>query len=205
MDADKKHHLRRRRRPGSRPTWKAARFAGELAAVEAKPADIVITTNGGYPLDQNVYQHVKGLTRRRKRPAERAGSSSPARRSAMGTAARTCTNGCASGAKKAMDDRIMGIAPRRDDPRPVGHADHGPHPAQAYGDFRHPIEAIPPDHRRHGLPRRESPAWKRPCAEAEGDSRREFADHRHPRRGHGHRPLTGVAGANTVKYSEANS
>jgi nickel-dependent lactate racemase len=38
------------------------RFAGELAEVKAKPADIVITTNGGYPLDQNVYQHVKALS-----------------------------------------------------------------------------------------------------------------------------------------------
>lgn len=37
-------------------------FADELAAVEAKPADIVITTNGGYPLDQNIYQHVKALS-----------------------------------------------------------------------------------------------------------------------------------------------
>lgn len=27
-----------------------------------KPADIVITTNGGYPLDQNMYQAVKGMT-----------------------------------------------------------------------------------------------------------------------------------------------
>jgi nickel-dependent lactate racemase len=38
------------------------KFAGELAAVKARPADIVITSNGGYPLDQNVYQHVKSLT-----------------------------------------------------------------------------------------------------------------------------------------------
>ena len=30
--------------------------------VTAEPADIVITTNGGYPLDQNVYQSVKGMT-----------------------------------------------------------------------------------------------------------------------------------------------
>jgi lactate racemase len=37
-------------------------FAGELAAVKAKPADIVITSNGGYPLDQNIYQHVKALS-----------------------------------------------------------------------------------------------------------------------------------------------
>lgn len=38
------------------------RFAGELASVKAKPADIVITSNGGYPLDQNIYQLVKGLS-----------------------------------------------------------------------------------------------------------------------------------------------
>lgn len=29
---------------------------------EAVPADIVISTNGGYPLDQNIYQSVKGMT-----------------------------------------------------------------------------------------------------------------------------------------------
>lgn len=37
------------------------RFLGELAAVQAMPADIVVTTNGGYPLDQNLYQHGKSL------------------------------------------------------------------------------------------------------------------------------------------------
>ena len=37
-------------------------FLQELAAVAAVPADIVVTTNGGYPLDQNIYQHVKGLS-----------------------------------------------------------------------------------------------------------------------------------------------
>ena len=30
--------------------------------MKAVPADIVITTNGGYPLDQNIYQAVKGMT-----------------------------------------------------------------------------------------------------------------------------------------------
>lgn len=30
--------------------------------VSAEPADIVITSNGGYPLDQNIYQAVKGMT-----------------------------------------------------------------------------------------------------------------------------------------------
>lgn len=34
----------------------------EIARVPACEADIVITSNGGYPLDQNVYQCVKGLT-----------------------------------------------------------------------------------------------------------------------------------------------
>lgn len=38
------------------------KFAGDLAAVKAEPADIVITSNGGYPLDQNIYQHVKALS-----------------------------------------------------------------------------------------------------------------------------------------------
>ncbi|MFA7108568.1 MAG: nickel-dependent lactate racemase [Sphaerochaetaceae bacterium] len=34
----------------------------ELFKVKANVADIVITTNGGYPLDQNIYQAVKGMT-----------------------------------------------------------------------------------------------------------------------------------------------
>ena len=31
-------------------------------SADAIPADIVISTNGGYPLDQNIYQSVKGMT-----------------------------------------------------------------------------------------------------------------------------------------------
>lgn len=38
------------------------RFVDQLSGVDAKPADIVISTNGGYPLDQNIYQSVKGMT-----------------------------------------------------------------------------------------------------------------------------------------------
>ena len=38
------------------------KFVMELAAVKAVKADIVISTNGGYPLDQNIYQSVKGMT-----------------------------------------------------------------------------------------------------------------------------------------------
>lgn len=38
------------------------KFVMELASVKAVNADIVISTNGGYPLDQNIYQSVKGMT-----------------------------------------------------------------------------------------------------------------------------------------------
>lgn len=37
-------------------------FLKEKCKVKAKKADIVISTNGGYPLDQNIYQAVKGMT-----------------------------------------------------------------------------------------------------------------------------------------------
>jgi len=38
------------------------RFLSGLCAADAIEADVVITTNGGYPLDQNMYQAVKGMT-----------------------------------------------------------------------------------------------------------------------------------------------
>lgn len=41
---------------------KGCSFLEHLAAVKAVKADIVITSNGGYPLDQNLYQAVKGMT-----------------------------------------------------------------------------------------------------------------------------------------------
>ncbi len=41
---------------------KGTDFISSLCAVKAVPADIVISTNGGYPLDQNIYQAVKGMT-----------------------------------------------------------------------------------------------------------------------------------------------
>ena len=37
-------------------------FLTEYCGASAEPADVVISTNGGYPLDQNVYQAVKGMT-----------------------------------------------------------------------------------------------------------------------------------------------
>lgn len=38
------------------------KFVDSLAGVDALPAEIAITSNGGYPLDQNIYQSVKGMT-----------------------------------------------------------------------------------------------------------------------------------------------
>ncbi|MBQ8685535.1 MAG: nickel-dependent lactate racemase [Clostridia bacterium] len=37
-------------------------FLSALCKVKPLPADIVFSTNGGYPLDQNIYQAVKGMT-----------------------------------------------------------------------------------------------------------------------------------------------
>ena len=41
---------------------KGCQFVLNLSQVKKNPTDIVITTNGGYPLDQNIYQSVKGMT-----------------------------------------------------------------------------------------------------------------------------------------------
>jgi len=37
-------------------------FLNNLAGAQSQKSDVVITTNGGYPLDQNIYQAVKGMT-----------------------------------------------------------------------------------------------------------------------------------------------
>jgi nickel-dependent lactate racemase len=37
-------------------------FVGKYGRVKAVPADIVVTSNAGYPLDQNLYQAVKSMT-----------------------------------------------------------------------------------------------------------------------------------------------
>ena len=37
-------------------------FLASKCQVDAVPADIAVSTNGGYPLDQNIYQSVKGMT-----------------------------------------------------------------------------------------------------------------------------------------------
>jgi len=41
---------------------KGCEFVTSKCQVNAALADIVISTNGGYPLDQNIYQSVKGMT-----------------------------------------------------------------------------------------------------------------------------------------------
>ena len=41
---------------------KGVAFLRQFCEVQAVPGDIVITSNGGAPLDQNIYQSVKGLT-----------------------------------------------------------------------------------------------------------------------------------------------
>lgn len=41
---------------------KGCDFLSSKCQVPRVPADIVISTNGGYPLDQNIYQAVKGMT-----------------------------------------------------------------------------------------------------------------------------------------------
>jgi len=41
---------------------KGTDFLFSLCGASASEADVIITTNGGYPLDQNVYQAVKGMT-----------------------------------------------------------------------------------------------------------------------------------------------
>ena len=41
---------------------KGTDFLFGLCGAQTEPADIVISTNGGYPLDQNIYQAVKGMT-----------------------------------------------------------------------------------------------------------------------------------------------
>ena len=41
---------------------KGCSFLSDLCGAKRRIADIVITTNGGYPLDQNIYQSVKGMT-----------------------------------------------------------------------------------------------------------------------------------------------
>ncbi|MFV0411135.1 MAG: nickel-dependent lactate racemase [Paracoccus sp. (in: a-proteobacteria)] len=41
---------------------KGCKFVQDLAKVNKTESDITISTNGGYPLDQNIYQAVKGMT-----------------------------------------------------------------------------------------------------------------------------------------------
>lgn len=42
--------------------WAGTEFLASLCQKEAPQADIVVTSNNGYPLDQNIYQAVKGMS-----------------------------------------------------------------------------------------------------------------------------------------------
>lgn len=44
---------------------KGIQFLSSLARVNKIDSDIAVATNGGYPLDQNIYQAVKGMSRRK--------------------------------------------------------------------------------------------------------------------------------------------
>ncbi len=65
-------------------------FLSRLAKVQAVPADIVITGNGGYPLDQNIYQAVKSMTAA-EASCSREGSSSRRRNAGTVTEERLST------------------------------------------------------------------------------------------------------------------
>ncbi len=41
---------------------KGCKFVKDISEIKGNNSDIVVTTNGGYPLDQNIYQAVKGMT-----------------------------------------------------------------------------------------------------------------------------------------------
>ncbi|NLD83955.1 MAG: hypothetical protein GX637_07290, partial [Clostridiales bacterium] len=62
------------------------RFCDGLCRVSPVSADIVVTSNGGYPLDQNVYQSVKGMTAAEAcvRPGGAIIMAAPGRRSGRG-------------------------------------------------------------------------------------------------------------------------
>ena len=93
------------------------------------PFDIVITTNSGYPLDQNLYQAVKGMSAAAE--IVQPGRHDHLRRGVPGRAAgprvvRTPAPRGPVTARPARADR--GVA--RDDPGPVAGPDPGPGPAE---------------------------------------------------------------------------
>ena len=109
------------------------RFSRETAMVRcAAPFPIVVTTNSGYPLDQNLYQAVKGMS---------AAAQVVAPGGYIAAAAR-CNDGFPAhgnfrqllfdhGSPAALLDTI--IDARLLDVRPVGSAAHGGRPAQGAG------------------------------------------------------------------------
>ncbi len=82
------------------------------SAVQAVPADIVVTTNGGYPLDQNLYQCPKGLS----------SALSCAKPNAVIIMAAACRDGLGGenfgrmmqeGTPRELMDRVMALSPEK--------------------------------------------------------------------------------------------
>ena len=133
-----------------RPAPPPARMA--MRPVPA-PFDVVVTTNAGFPLDQNLYQSVKGMS----------AAFQVTRPGGVIVCAAECRDGfpdhgsyrevlasASSPAGAAGRDR----RPRRHRARPVAGADPGPHPVGLPGGHAHLL----PQRRRPGRP----PTWSRP-------------------------------------------
>ena len=122
-------------------------FVRKLAGVEPVACDIAVTTNGGYPLDQNIYQAVKGMCaaeatlprgwrdhrRGRLRGRSRRRGPVPQHRRQRSGRVRACLHRPPEG---------------RDPARPVDEPDLCSHPGASPGHPRHrPVR--PPDDPRH--------------------------------------------------------
>lgn len=92
-------------------------FLASLCQKEAPEADIVVTSNNGYPLDQNIYQAVKGCPPR-KWPAGKAASSSlpPGAKTAM---AEKCSGAPSRRKKIPRSSWILSWPRHRIRPRPI--------------------------------------------------------------------------------------
>ena len=93
----------------TRARLRAARARGDAAG--RRPFDVVVTTNSGYPLDQNLYQAVKGMSAAAEIVATAARSSAPP---SAGTGSRTTAGTascCALGPLPRSSAAIIAAAP----------------------------------------------------------------------------------------------
>ena len=128
----------------------AAAFGGELLAMHeaacvvvrqtamrpvARPFDVVVTTNSGFPLDQNLYQAVKGMSAAARwcGPAER--SSAPPSAATASLAMAPIARNWRRRTRRPRCWRRSGQ--REDRARPVAGADPGWHPGPLARDPAH--------------------------------------------------------------------